>query len=161
LAFLGGIVLFTLSLACHGCCIILHLRPPSVFKLSRHFTQLIANAHWFIRRTPREPPPLPVPPFVPTPLAEAVALTSAQVPPPSPPSSPTPSNTPTYQDIDAREPTPPVSPASSTSTLGHNEYDNVPNWEAIDFEEGDFSHIEENHDNEQEAMFYGFPIDKD
>jgi hypothetical protein len=47
------------------------------------------------------------------------------------------------------------------STLGENEYDNVPNWEAINFEEGDFSHVEENHDNEHEATFYGFPINTD
>jgi hypothetical protein len=75
--------------------------------------------------------------------------------------SPTLSDTPTYQDIDAREPTPPVSPISSTSTLGGNEYDNIPNWEAIDFVEGDFSHVEENLDDEQEATFYGFPINAD
>jgi hypothetical protein len=72
-----------------------------------------------------------------------------------------PSDTPTYQDIDTREPTPPVSPASSTSTLGGNEYDNVPNWEAIDFEKGDFSHIEENYNDEHDPTFYGFPIDTD
>jgi hypothetical protein len=86
---------------------------------------------------------------------------SRREPPPTRPSSPTPSDTPTYQDIDAREPTPPVSPASSTSTLGGNEYDNVPNWEAINFVEGDFSHIEENHDDKHKPMFYGFPIDAD
>jgi hypothetical protein len=134
---------------------------PQFVKLSRHFTQLIANARQFIQRTQHEPPPLPIPPFIPTPLAEVVALMSAQEPPPSRPSSPTLSNTPTYQDIDTREPTPPVSPASSMSTLGHNEYDNVPNWEAIDFEEGDFSHIEENYDDEREAMFFGQPIHND
>jgi hypothetical protein len=66
-----------------------------------------------------------------------------------------------YQDIDAREPTPPISPTSSTSTLGGNEYDNVPNWEAIDFVEGDFSHVEENNNNDQAPTYYGFPIDAD
>jgi hypothetical protein len=45
--------------------------------------------------------------------------------------------------------------------LGHNEYDNIPNWEAIDFEEGDFSHVEENHNDECEATFYSYPIDED
>jgi hypothetical protein len=134
---------------------------PQFVKLSHQFTRLIANACQFFQCTRREPPPLPVPPFVPTPLAEVVALTSAWEPPPTCPLSPTPSDTPTYQDIDAREPTPPVSPASSTSTLGENEYNNVPNWEAIDFEEGDFSHVKENHNDEQEATFYGFPIDAD
>jgi hypothetical protein len=43
--------------------------------------------------------------------------------------------------------------------LGENEYNNVPNWEAIDFEEGDFSHVE-NHD-EEPPTFYGYPIDTD
>jgi hypothetical protein len=66
-----------------------------------------------------------------------------------------------YQDIDAREPTPPVSPASSTSTLGEKEYDNVPNWEAINFEEGDFSHVEDNHNDEDDPTFYSLPIDAD
>jgi hypothetical protein len=51
------------------------------------------------------------------------------------------SDTPTYQDIDAQEPTPPISPASSTSTLGENNIDNIPNWEAVDFIKGDFSHV--------------------
>jgi hypothetical protein len=45
--------------------------------------------------------------------------------------------------------------------LGENEYDNVPNWEAIDFEEGDFSHVEENYDNPYEPTFYGLPINAD
>jgi hypothetical protein len=87
-----------------------------------------------------------------------VALTSAREPPPSCPSSPTPSDTPTYQDIDTREPTPPVSPASSTSTLGENNVDNVPNWEAVDFAEGDFSHVE---DDDDEPTFFSQPIHND
>jgi hypothetical protein len=87
-----------------------------------------------------------------------VALTSAREPPPSCPSSPTPSDTPTYQDIDTREPTPPVSPASATSTLGENNVDNVPNWEAVDFVEGDFSHVE---DDDDEPTFFSQPIHND
>jgi hypothetical protein len=47
------------------------------------------------------------------------------------------------------------------SMLGENEYDNIPNWDSIDFEEGDFSHVEENHNDHDEPTFYGFPINAD
>jgi hypothetical protein len=42
--------------------------------------------------------------------------------------------------------------------LGENNVDNVPNWEAVDFIEGDFSHIE---DNNNEPTFFGQPIHED
>jgi hypothetical protein len=71
------------------------------------------------------------------------------------------SDTPMYQDIDAQEPTPPISPASSMSTLGENNINNIPNWEAVDFEEGDFSHVEENLDNDDEPTFFGQPLFED
>jgi hypothetical protein len=47
------------------------------------------------------------------------------------------------------------------STLGEKNVDNVPNWEAVDFVEGDFSHIEENYDDEHDPTFYGLAIDPD
>jgi hypothetical protein len=39
--------------------------------------------------------------------------------------------------------------------LGGNEIDNIPNWEAVDFEEKDFSHIE---NNNNEPTFFSQPI---